>query len=86
MGRSGERGGQSASPPLLAIPCVFLIKSPQTGEPALGKGGEIRTHYQDVAVALTLGSGCCEVLAGPCPVWLPRGLQECPFTHVIYSV
>lgn len=37
--RGGERGGRSASPPLLAMPCVFLIKSPQAGEPTLGKGG-----------------------------------------------
>lgn len=70
-----ERGGQSASPPLLAIPCVFLIKSPQTGEPTHenGGGGGIVTHYQDVAVALALGSGCCEVLAGPCQYGFPEG-------------
>lgn len=36
--QGGEREGKNASS-FLAINCVFLIKSPQIGEPILGKEG-----------------------------------------------
>lgn len=38
------------------------------------------------AVALALGGGWCEVLAGPCQCGSPEGSWNVPFAHVMCSV
>lgn len=83
----GGRGDQSALPPLLAIPCVFLIKAPQTGEPTLGKGGGLVTHYQSCC-ALALGVAVVRCWPG-LPIWVPQrvpGMSHLPMSCVLFEM